>query len=271
MWIYQHKHFAVHQLAALSDNYIYLIAPHNSSANSPLLIAVDPAEADPVVAACEQLGRPLTHILNTHHHWDHTGANLELKETYGCTIIGNAADAARIPGIDQALNPGDGLAGEDLRLGDLKISVLDVPGHTLGHIAYVIDDALFCGDTLFGAGCGRLFEGTPEQMWHSLSRLALLADDSRVYCAHEYTLANLAFAVAMDPDNAALKSRLTHDQKTRQQGKPTIPSTIGMEKASNPFLRPADQAFCAAYAQAHGIDADALSVFTHLRACKDRW
>ncbi len=262
MWTYQHSSFTVHQLAALSDNYIYLIAPHNSQA----LAAVDPAEAEPVMEACAKLGRPLTYIFNTHHHWDHTGANETLKSKFGCTIIGNANDAARIPGIDVELKPDQPWAWAGL-----NVQIIDVPGHTLGHIAYVIEDALFCGDTLFGAGCGRLFEGTPAQMWGSLNQLAALPDATHVYCAHEYTLANLRFAAAVDASNPDLKRRLQTDAEKREQGQPTIPSTIGIEQATNPFLRAAEPSFCTAYAEQAGITSNALNVFTDIRNRKDHW
>jgi hydroxyacylglutathione hydrolase len=268
MWTYQHADFAVHQLPALNDNYIYLI----EARHAPILAAVDPAEAEPVVQACRKLGNPLTHILNTHHHWDHTGANVALKQQYSCQIVGNMNDAARIPDIDISLSPDTTwqLAAMD-GAGHLDVQIIDVPGHTLGHIAYLIDDALFCGDTLFGAGCGRLFEGSPGQMWHSLNRLARLPAATLVYCAHEYTLANLDFASAMDGGNAELAARLERDTAARRQQQPTIPSTIGVEKATNPFLRPLDAEFCRAYAGRTGIAADPLSVFTHVRESKDQW
>ncbi len=261
-WSYHHRGFDVHQLPALSDNYIYLIEPHNSN----LLAAVDPAEDAPVIAACERLGKPLTHILNTHHHWDHTGANEALKAHFDCRILGNARDAERIPGIDIRLEPDRPWQG----LG-LPMQILDMPGHTLGHIALLIDDALFCGDTLFGAGCGRLFEGTPAVMWASLHRLAALDEDTRVYCAHEYTLANLEFALSIDAGNEALKERLIQDRLRCNKGEPTIPSSIGIERATNPFLRPLDAGFRTTYAEAHGIPDDALAVFTDIRARKDAW
>jgi len=270
MWTYQHAGFAVHQLPALNDNYIYLI----EAQHSPVLAAVDPAEPEPVVQACLKLCKPLTHILNTHHHWDHVGANLALKEQFSCAIVGNIRDAARIPGIDTQLTPDSSwrLTATDGNHGrHLDVQIIDVPGHTLGHIAYLIDDALFCGDTLFGAGCGRLFEGSPTQMWHSLSRLARLPDATLVYCAHEYTLSNLNFACAMDGDNDKLTTRLQRDTEAHRQQQPTIPSTIGVEKVTNPFLRPADTEFCSNYANNTGIAADALSVFTHLREAKDQW
>ena len=258
MWSYRHDDFTVHQLPALNDNYIYLIDAGDAVA------VVDPAEAGPVEALRTQLGLTPTHVLNTHHHWDHTGANLELAARYGCHIVGASHDAARIPGIDTRIDEDTGLS-----LGDLAVKVLNVPGHTLGHIAYVIDDALFCGDTLFGGGCGRLFEGSPAQMWDSLQKLAALPPDTRVYCAHEYTLSNLRFARSIDAGNAALDARISRDTRMRMDGKPTIPSTIGDELATNPFLRPLSSAFCAAYAGAYGTEDAPLAVFTAIRAQKD--
>jgi len=262
MWSYQHAGFSVHQLPVLRDNYIYLIESQASNA----LIAVDPAEAAPVQQACQALGKPLTHIFNTHHHWDHTDGNLALKKDFACLIIGAAHDAERIPGIDIAVSD-----VSPPTVSGLNITVLDVPGHTIGHIAYLLGDALFCGDTLFGAGCGRLFEGSPEQMWHSLSKLAALAGNTNVYCAHEYTLPNLKFAKAMDADNPTLAERIMRDKKRRKQRQPTIPSSIAMEVATNPFLRPLDAGFCQSYAAAQHIHADPLAVFTDIRRRKDGW
>ncbi|PIP02145.1 MAG: hydroxyacylglutathione hydrolase [Zetaproteobacteria bacterium CG_4_9_14_3_um_filter_54_145] len=262
MLSYNHSNFTVHQLPALKDNYIYLIEAHASDA----MIAIDPAQAVSVRRACRQLGKPLTHILNTHHHWDHTDGNVPLKNDFGCLVIGAAHDAARIPAIDIRVSETSPPLIEGL-----DIRVIDVTGHTRGHIAYLLDDALFCGDTLFGAGCGRLFEGTHAQMWHSLQQLALLDGATRVYCAHEYTLANLDFAMFVDPHNGALQDRMQQDKAKRQRELPTIPSTIGTEKATNPFLRPLDSSFVTAYAASKGIDADALSVFTHIRQQKDHY
>lgn len=261
MWSYRHEGFTVHQLPALSDNYIYLLDIPGAS----ILAAIDPAEAAPVNQACKKLGRKPTHILNTHHHWDHVGANLELKERYGCAIAGAKADASRIPGIDILVTEGEPfIAGAD-------IHALAVPGHTSGHIAFLLDDALFCGDTLFGAGCGRLFEGTPEQMWRSLGKFARLPGETRFYCAHEYTLNNLKFALHIDPDNADLQERSGRDTSSREKGEPTIPGTIAEELATNPFLRPLDDAFRRSYAQAHAIKDDPVTVFAHIRAAKDHW
>lgn len=267
MWSYQHAGFTVHQLPVLRDNYIYLIA----SDTSDMLIAVDPAEAEPVRKACQQLDKPLTHIFNTHHHWDHTDGNLALKQAFGCRIVGAAHDAGRIPGIDLAVSEASPPVIEEMDMAGLHFTVLDVPGHTIGHIAYLVGDALFCGDTLFGAGCGRLFEGTPAQMWHSLNKIAALEGSTKVYCAHEYTLPNLKFAKAMDVDNAALSERIMDDKKSRKQGLPTIPSSIGMEIATNPFLRPLDANFCQSYATAQQINAEPLTVFGDIRRRKDGW
>jgi len=261
MWSYQHRGFSVHQLPALNDNYIYLIDVDNSD----IMAAVDPADAAPVKKACRELGKPLTHILNTHHHWDHTDGNKALKSSFHCQVAGAAVDAARIPEIDIEVSE-----ESHLQLGGIDVRILFVPGHTRGHIAFLLKDALFCGDTLFGGGCGRLFEGSAEQMWNSLSRLAGLGDATHVYCAHEYTLANLRFARSVDPENSALVSRISLDTQRRMKKEPTIPSTIGLERSTNPFLRPVDSQFCARYAALHNISADALSVFTHLRASKDK-
>ncbi len=260
MWHYTHRSFTVHQIPALSDNYIYLIDM------PPVFAVVDPAETAPVVRACEELGRGLTHILNTHHHWDHTGGNLELKSHYNCRIIGAKTDAARIPGLDEAVS-------EDapVRLDGVCIRVLEVPGHTRGHIAFLLGDALFCGDTLFGAGCGRLFEGTAEQMWHSLGKIAALPEATRFYCAHEYTLHNIEFALRIDPDNAALEHRRQRARALRAKDTPTIPGTIGEELATNPFLRPLDADFRRHYAREYGIGADAMRVFAHIRKARNHW
>jgi len=260
MWPHHHTRFSVHQIPALSDNYIYLLKTPNA------LAAIDPAEAAPVVQACEVLGCRLTHILNTHHHWDHTGANLELKSCYGCLVFGSESDASRIPGIDAGVSE-----TRPAKINGMEIRVMDVPGHTLGHIAYVLDDALFCGDTLFGAGCGRLFEGTPAQMWHSLSKIIQLPAETRFYCAHEYTLNNLEFAISIDTDNAALTDRKQRARSLRTTGMPTIPGVLGEELATNPFLRPLDTGFRQKYARTHGIKDDTVSVFAHIRASRDHW
>jgi hydroxyacylglutathione hydrolase len=262
MWTYKHAGFFVHQFPALRDNYIYLV----DKPESGVLMAIDPAEGEQVVAWCRQRGRRITHVLNTHHHWDHVGANLELKASYDCQIIGPALETDRIPGID-----GKATEEEAIRLDALKIRTLLVPGHTRGHVAYLLEDALFCGDTLFGAGCGRLFEGSPEQMWQSLNRIIRLPGHTRFYCAHEYTLDNLRFAQSVDPDNTALQKRLCEVERLRAEGLPTIPGTLDEELATNPFLRPLDESFRTDYATRHNIMDDPVRVFAHIRKAKDLW
>lgn len=251
----------VRQIPVLNDNYVYLARDQATGACA----AVDPAVAGPVLAALDALGWRLSHILNTHHHHDHVGGNLELKRATGCTVVGNAADAARIPGIDVRLNDGDTFA-----LGESTAEVIAVSGHTVGHIAYwFADDAvLFCGDTLFGLGCGRLFEGTPAQMWRSLSALRALPDETKVYCAHEYTEANARFALSVDPANRRLVERAQAVKALRRAGTPTVPSTIEDERATNPFLR----ADAPELARAVGLtDADPTTVFAAIRKRKDQF
>ncbi|MFC4348992.1 hydroxyacylglutathione hydrolase [Kordiimonas lipolytica] len=249
------------QIPVLSDNYVYLIHEPRSGDTA----VVDPAVEDEVVAELEKRGWTLTHILNTHHHWDHTGANLALKERFGVTIVGPAAERERIPGLDIAVGDGD-----QAYLGDVAADVYDVPGHTAGHIAYHFagDAALFCGDTLFAMGCGRLFEGTADQMWQSLSKFLKLPDETKVYCAHEYTMANGNFALTVEPGNAYLQARMAEVEKLRAAGTPTIPTTIGLEKATNPFLRPMSDNIQETVGM---IGAPLPKVFAEVRARKDNF
>lgn len=249
----------IEQLAVLSDNYVYLLR----DAATGTVGVVDPAEPEPVLAALSRLGWSLHWILNTHHHPDHVGGNETLIEATGCQVVGPRADAARIPGITLALGE-----GEEFALGEAKARVFDVPGHTRGHIAFWFADAraLFCGDTLFALGCGRLFEGTPAQMWDSLSRLKALPGDTRVYCAHEYTQSNGRFALAMEPGNAALQARMRDIDARRAAGQPTVPSTLADEWATNPFLRPDSPELQATLAL---IGHDPVEVFGATRARKD--
>ncbi len=251
----------IERLPVLADNYIWLVRERESG----YVAAVDPAEAEAVIVRLGALGWRLSHILNTHHHMDHVGGNLALKRRYDCTIVGPRADRARIPGIDIAVGEGEGYA-----FGAAKATVFDVPGHTRGHIAYWFkdDDALFCGDTLFLMGCGRLFEGTPQQMWSSLSKLRRLPDSTRVYCAHEYTQANARFALSVDPANERLRARAAEVAQKRAAGVATVPDLLGIERQTNPFLR-ADQPELAA---AVGRPAnDPAAVFAEIRARKDRF
>jgi hydroxyacylglutathione hydrolase len=221
----------VHMFPCLDDNYGYLVRDRATG----MVAAVDTPEVAPIERALMQKGWKLNFILNTHHHGDHAGGNLELKENTGCRIVGPRADRDRIPGLDIALGDGD-----VFELGSRKARVLDTPGHTRGHIVYHFfeDHVAFVGDTLFAMGCGRLFEGTPAQMWTSLQKLLAIDDDTRVYCAHEYTLKNAQFALTVEPGNPDLVERAAEVDRLRAQGLPTIPSTIGREKRTNPFLRP---------------------------------
>jgi len=247
------------QIPVLNDNYVYLVRDRESRATA----VVDPAVAGPVLEELEHRGWQLTHILNTHHHPDHVGGNLEIKSKTGCTIVGPRADRDRIPGIDVAVGDGDSFA-----LGNAKARVFDVPGHTRGHIAYWFEqsDALFCGDTLFAMGCGRLFEGTPAQMWNSLQKFRSLPASTRVYCAHEYTLANGRFALSVEPDNEALRARMKQVEQLRAQDRPTVPSTLAEELATNPFLRPDSPDL----QRTIGLpNNDLVEVFARTRALKD--
>ena len=216
------------QIPVLNDNYVYLAHDGDETA------VIDPAVAEPVLAAAAARGWTITQILNTHWHPDHVGANLAIKAATGCRITGPAGEATKIPGIDRAVGDGDAV-----QIGAATGMVIDVPGHTAGHNAYYFAAAqtLFCGDTLFALGCGRLFEGTPAQMSASLAKLMALPDTTAVYCAHEYTQANARFAVTVEPDNAALTDRVIAIDAARAAGQPTVPSTIGLERATNPFVR----------------------------------
>jgi hydroxyacylglutathione hydrolase len=249
----------IHLVPCLKDNYAYLV--HETQANA--VGVVDPSEAPPVFAALDRHKLKLTHILNTHHHFDHTGGNLELKEKTGARIVGPRADRARIPGIDEEVGEGDTWS-----LGRSTARIFDIPAHTRGHIAFWFeaDKAVFTGDTMFAMGCGRLFEGTPAQMWSSLSKLAALPPDTRVYCGHEYTLANARFAVTVEPHNQALKKRLAEVERLRAEGKPTIPSTIGLERETNPFLRAASAELRRTLGLEH---ADDVAVLAETRRRKD--
>ncbi|WP_374307748.1 hydroxyacylglutathione hydrolase [Dongia sp.] len=245
----------------LSDNYGFLI--HDPASNATAV--VDPAEAEPVLAACKAKNWTLTHILNTHHHGDHVGGNLALKAKTGCRIIGPAYDRDRIPGIDVTV---DEASGADF--GSRHAQIFFVPGHTRGHIAYWFaeDHALFCGDTLFALGCGRLFEGTPAQMWSSLLKLRALPDETRVYCAHEYTQSNARFALTAEPENEALAAQTEKVAAARAAGRFTIPSTLKIEKACNPFLRADQPALRRRFGGPGMKDADVLGA---IRAAKDRF
>ncbi len=251
----------IEQIPALSDNYVYLVHEPGAGVTG----VVDPAVAEPVLERLRARGWKLDWILSTHHHADHTGGNLELKKATGCRIAGPKKDAARIPGLDQGF-----VEGDRFELGQAQAEIFETPGHTSGHISYWFSEAkaLFCADTLFSLGCGRLFEGTPEQMWRSLSKLARLPDDAIVYCGHEYTQSNARFALSIDPDNPALRARAEEVERQRKAGQPTVPTTLGQERAANPFLRPHDPAI----RRTLGLeDASDVEVFAEIRRRKDRF
>lgn len=252
-------------MPALSDNYIFLL--HDPQRQQAAV--VDPAEAVPVLQELERLGATLVAIFNTHHHSDHVGGNTPLLQRFPqATVYGGEEDRGRIPGQQVFLQEGDRVV-----FGDREATVYFVPGHTRAHIAYYFPPEqsgetgeLFCGDTLFAGGCGRLFEGTPSQMVSSLQKLRSLPDDTRVWCAHEYTLKNLQFAHAVDRHNHALKDRLDAVEALRQQSQPTVPSHLGLEKFTNPFLR-WDEPSLQAAMQSH----DPIQTFARLRGKKDQW
>lgn len=249
---------AVLHVAAFADNYIWLIRYEAGRA-----AIVDPGEAAPVVAALEQHRLTPGAILCTHHHGDHVGGVEELLTRYPVPVYGPAREP--IPGITQRLGEGN-----RVRLGDLEFTVLEVPGHTAGHIAYYGHGRLFCGDTLFSAGCGRLFEGTAEQMYASLTRLAELPADTAVYCAHEYTAANLRFALAAEPENETAHAYLARVEALTGRRRPSLPSTIDLEKQINPFLRSHLPALRAAAEKHTGRALAApVEVFAALRRWKD--
>ncbi len=251
----------------LQDNYAYLIVDPASRQAA----VVDCAEAGPVLAQVQNLGVRLTTVLATHHHYDHVGGNDDLRGAVpGVRIYGSAEDAPRIPGITDPVHDGDGIA-----VGGLGARVIFIPAHTSGHVAYYFAEqhAVFTGDTLFAAGCGRLFEGDAAQMMASLGRLAALPDETRVFCGHEYTQKNLEFAVSLEPGNRAAVDKLARVRALRAARKPTIPSTIAEEKATNPFLRTASSELAGSVrAKVPGLASnDPVALFAAVRALKDRF
>ncbi len=218
------------RIPVLSDNYIWLVRENTSGE----VMVVDPAVAEPVLEKAAELGWTITHIWNTHWHPDHTGGNAAIKAATGCIITGPAAEAERIPTLDVLVRGGDVVT-----LGETKAQVIDVPAHTAGHIAYHFDyeQVAFVGDTLFAMGCGRLFEGTAAQMFDNMRKLEALPDNTMVYCAHEYTQSNGRYALTAEPGNAALIARMNDVDNMRLRGEPTVPTTIALERATNPFMR----------------------------------
>lgn len=257
----------IYQLPALSDNYIFVL----HDADRQIAAVVDPAEASSVLRCLQTLGASLVAIFNTHHHGDHVGGNTRLLAAFPqATVYGSEVDRGRIPGQQVFLNEGDRVS-----FGDREAEVLFVPGHTKAHIAYYFPPAsadevepgeLFCGDTLFAGGCGRLFEGTPTQMVQSLSKIRALPDRTRVWCAHEYTLKNLQFALTVDAQNPDLQSRFATVKNMRQRAEATVPSLLADEKRTNPFLRWDVPALQAAV-QSH----DPVQTFARLRGRKDQF
>lgn len=246
------------RIPVLRDNYVFLLQDPQARTAA----VVDPAVAEPILAALDRQGYELTAILNTHHHHDHVGGNAQLLEHYPqAQVYGSLPDQGRIPGQTVAL-----AAGEQIQVCDETAEIFFIPGHTRGHIAYYFAQSghVFCGDTLFAGGCGRLFEGTPEQMIGSLTQLRDLPDQTQVWCAHEYTLKNLDFARTVDPQNPDLERRWQQVKRDREQGIPTIPTQIGLEKRTNPFLgwdRPELQQAMAT--------SDPVQTFARLRGRKD--
>lgn len=245
----------------LKDNYAYLLAAPGTG----LCAVVDPSEPEPVLKALKEHGLSLTHILNTHHHWDHTGGNLALKKETGAEIVGPGKDRDRIPGIDTGVDE-----SAPWQFGPHQVSILEIPAHTRGHIAFVFRDenVVFTGDTLFAMGCGRLFEGDAATMWASLSKLKTLPDSMRVYCGHEYTLSNARFAMTLEPGNTELAARTKTVTALREKGETTMPTTIGLEKKTNPFLRPDSPEIRATLSMQN---ADDVAVFAEIRSRKDNF
>lgn len=251
----------IRMFPCLSDNYGVLI--HDPTSN--LTAAIDAPEEDAVRAALEEAGWTLTHIMVTHHHADHTQGIAGLKQRFGCHVVGPRAEAAKIPTLDETVGEGD-----SWRFGIFEARIHETPGHTKGHIVYWLPNpgVLFAGDTLFALGCGRVFEGTMEEMWSSLEKLAKLPRATLVYCGHEYTASNAKFALTIEPDNAHLKARADEISEKRSRGEPTLPTTIGAELDANPFLRANLPEVKAAIGMADAADAE---VFAEIRRRKDNF
>jgi hydroxyacylglutathione hydrolase len=247
-------------VCAFKDNYVWTLR------NATHAAVVDPGDARPVLDYLAREKLALAAILATHHHADHVGGVAQLLENYRVPVYGPKNEP--IPTLTRPVSEGDTVSIPEL---GATFSVLDIPGHTRAHIAYYGAGALFCGDTLFACGCGRLFEGTAEQMYASLSKLRALPDDTKVYCGHEYTLANIGFAKNVEPRNRALETRETRDRSLREAGKPTLPSTLGEEKATNPFLRCTEPAVVESVNKYLGMRvSDPVRVFAAIREWKNQ-
>ena len=253
----------IHSVAAFQDNYIWLI----QSAHNQRVLIVDPGDAQPVLATLKQRTLIPAAILITHHHQDHTGGIATLLSHFDIPVYG--PKAKKIGGITHAVSPGEKLK---LTPDFSDILVLDTGGHTFGHISYLMQDTLFCGDTLFAGGCGRLLGGTAEQLFATLQRICQQPDSTKIYCAHEYTLANLQFALAVEPDNLALQQRFSKTKTMRAANQSTVPSTLALEKATNPFLRCDVAAVKQAAEQHSGLSLTTpTAVFKALRQWKDNF
>ncbi|MEE9451160.1 MAG: hydroxyacylglutathione hydrolase [Gammaproteobacteria bacterium] len=250
-------------IPAFRDNYIWtLINRDNQSA-----VCVDPGDAEPVIAILAQEDLKLTAILITHHHWDHTNGIKKLVKHFQAPVFGPHKEA--IPKLTHPLQEGDEITLDEL---DLSLTVLEIPGHTLGHIAFTNQKLVFCGDTLFTAGCGRIFEGTVDQMYNSLQKLSRLPEETLVYCGHEYTEANLNFAMAVEPQNQAIQKRLQQVRQQRQQKQATVPATLQVEHLTNPFLRTEQQSVKEAAERITDKQlATPMDVFSTIRQWKDRF
>ena len=252
--------FQITAIPALQDNYIRAIHSDHRA------VVVDPGEAEPVLAFLSERSLKLDSILCTHRHADHIGGIAKLREVYNVPVYGRRHP--NNPHITNDLREGDRL---ELDAFGIEFDIIEIPGHVDDHIAFIAPGVLFCGDVLFGAGCGRNFEGTPEQLFHSLQRLAQLPDSTRVYCAHEYTAANLRFALACEADNPALKQRITTTRQLRAANQITLPSTIALEKATNPFLRCAQPEIIRTLQHRGLTDTSELGAFTAMRAWKNHF
>jgi hydroxyacylglutathione hydrolase len=252
-------------IPVLQDNYSYLVIDESSGEAA----IVDCAEPDPVLAEVERRGVRLTTILSTHHHWDHIGGNEALLAKLTLRVYGYAGDRDRIPGLTDGLNEGD-----EVRVGSLKGQAIFIPAHTSGHLAYYFpaEAVVFTGDTMFAGGCGRLFEGDAAQMMASLGKLGRLPDETKVYCGHEYTEKNLEFAATLEPSNTALRQKLDTVRALRTKGKPTVPTSIGSEKATNPFLRVESPELQATLrGRFPDLPADPVAIFAKTRTLKDNF
>ena len=247
---------ALYQIKILEDNYAYVLTWDHEA------FVVDPGSGKPVLALIEEKGLTLRNILITHYHEDHTGGNEFLQRRTECHVIG--PDDERVPRLEQSVDD-----GEELIFGPFSIEVLSTPGHTKPHVVYFIRDLhlLFSGDLLFSGGCGRLFEGSSKEMWHSLEKILSLPDDTEIYCGHEYTLKNLQFALSIEPNNTDVKHRLEEVKNLIAEGKPTIPTTLAIEKKTNPFLRVTSQALQEALEVS---DTDPIAIFTYIRQLRDQ-